>query len=42
MGVILGTDKEVVRAAKGNPGSTTILFAKQPEILIRSELSEAN
>jgi hypothetical protein len=31
-----------VRAAEGNRGTTTISLAKQPEMLIRSELGEAN
>jgi hypothetical protein len=33
---------KVVWVAKGNRGSTTISFAKQPKKLIRSELGEAN
>jgi hypothetical protein len=33
---------DVVRAAKGNRGPTSIYYAKQHEMLIRSELGEAN
>jgi hypothetical protein len=33
---------EFVRAAEGNRGPTKILFAKQFEKFIRSELGEAN
>src|SRR5664280_2904438 len=36
------TDREVVRVAKGNREPIRIYYAKQAEMLIRSELGEAN